>query len=156
MPDQQTIRFMGKTYPLVSVTDFTVDENLVLWHWAQIGPDQIPELAGVHVGVLAAIIEVSVAREDPRIQTRQLRQEIGKLKQTDLEEVLADLLGDDDTVETPTSAPTVSAPNDENTTSSGEDSSPTGASLRAVTEANGSGSGGSDGSSTSDLATSAG
>jgi hypothetical protein len=146
--------FNGTAYPLVPISDFSLDENLVLWHWAQMGPDEIPHLKGVHVGVIAALIEVAVARAEPRVQTRELRRMIGAMKQAELEEALADVV-DEEEPETPLDVESESA-SDESTSSSGGTSSPTGESRLAVVEANGSGSGGSDESSTSDLATSAG
>lgn len=151
MADEQVRRpnlmFEGHEYPSVSPVDFTIDECRVLWHWAGMGPDGIAELTSTHVGVIAAMIEVSVTRSDPRVNNRRLRQLIGKLTRADLEEVLADFPDDADEDETPQSAPLGATGTSETTGSSGTeptDSSGTGAMSLAAVPDQATGPGGSE------------
>ena len=153
-PKTPSITFNGTDYQAVLPDDFTIDEQMVLVHWTGMGPDALADFPGNHPGLIAALIEVSVARVELRVPQRQLRQMIGKLKTAELEGMLNDFGQEEDETETPPSAPAESSTSDENTTSSGADSSSTGAKPLAVVEANGSGSPGSAVSFTSPLATS--
>ncbi len=153
----KTIRFNGNDYPAVMPDEFTIDEQLVLMHWTGMGPDALAEFDGTHIGVIAAMIEIAVARQEPRVQTRQLRAMIGGLTQGDLEAVLEAFPDEQEAEEeTPPSAPAESSESSETGSTSGATSSSTGAKALVVVEASPSGFPGSDVSSASDLATSAG
>lgn len=151
MADEQSaaapiLKFNGRDYPLVQVGDFTMDEALILWEYAKIGPDKVAEVDGFHPGVVMAVIHVAVARVDSSTSA-QIRRAIGKMPMTQIEEVFADIsveVKEDDSV------PPTSALGDENlpvspsadsgmAPAAAEGSSDIGAPRPALAVANGSG-----------------
>src|SRR4029077_5127085 len=129
----------GKPYELVSLDDLTLDEAIVVWEYAKVSLDQIPDLEGFHPGVVAALIHVAVARAEPGETAKMIRQVVGKIKVSELEQVFADISEEVEEVPPP-SAPGSSSPS----TGSGETSEPTSELPPAPSAANGSGSPGSD------------
>ena len=55
----------AKPYELVTLDDLTLDEAIVVWEYAKLSLDQIPDLEGFHPGVVAALIHIAVARGEP-------------------------------------------------------------------------------------------
>jgi hypothetical protein len=128
----------GKHYELVPLDDLTLDEAQLLWDYAKLTLDQIPDLEGFHPGVTKALIHIAVARAEPGENTKTIRDTLGKLKIRDLETVFADISEEVEEVPPP-SEPDSSAPKG----SSGGSSSPTGESAPADSPENGTGSLGS-------------
>src|SRR4029077_6451145 len=81
----------GKPYELVSLDDLTLDEAIVVWEYAKVSLDQIPDLEGFHPGLVAALIHVAVARAEPGETAKTIRQVVGKIKVSELERVFADI-----------------------------------------------------------------
>jgi hypothetical protein len=134
----------GKPYELVNLNDLTLDEAIVVWDYAKVSLDQIPDLDGFHPGVVAALIHVAVARAEPGETQKSIRGVVGKIKVSELEQVFADISEEVEELPPP-SGPDASSPSSD----SGEGSSPTGEPAPAATEANGSGSPSSGTGSTS-------
>jgi hypothetical protein len=139
------ITFNGKPYELVTLDDVTIDEAIVVWEYAHVSLDQIPDLEGMHPGVVKALIHIAVARGEPGETQKTIRDAVGKLKMTDLQDVFQDISEEVDELPPP-SAPDASSPS----TGSGEDSSTTGGPAQEPAPANGSGSRGSATGATSD------
>jgi hypothetical protein len=128
----------SRVYDLVTIDQLTLDEAIVIWDYAHLSIDQIPDMDGFHPGVVAALIHISVARAEPGETARTIRRTVGQIKVADLEQVFMDISEDTDQVPPP-DAPSSSSPSD----GSGADSSGTGAPDPDNTQANGSGSPGS-------------
>jgi hypothetical protein len=129
----------GKPYELVMLSDLTLDEAIVVWDYAKVSLDQVPDLEGFHPGLVAALIHVAVARAEPGETQKSIRQVVGKIKVSELEQVFTEISVEVEELPPP-SATEPSSPS----TGSGETSSATGEPAPAPTEANGSGSPGSD------------
>jgi hypothetical protein len=141
----------AKPYELVSLDDLTLDEAIVMWEYTKLSLDQIPDLEGFHPGVVAGLIHVAVARAEPGESTKTIRQVVGQIKVSELQDVFADISVEVEELPPP-SAPGQSSPS----SSSGEGSSPTGEPAPEPTPANGSGSLSSDTGAASDRVTSVG
>jgi len=85
------IHVNGRTYPLVSLDELTLDEAMVFYDYTKMSLDEIPDLEGFHPGVVAALIHVAVARGEPRETGRQIRQAVGKIPMSSLEQVFMDI-----------------------------------------------------------------
>jgi hypothetical protein len=140
----------AKTYELVPLNDLTLDEAMVMWEYTKISLDQIPDLEGFNPGVTAALIHIAVARAETGETTKTIRQVVGQIKMSELEQVFAQISEDVEELPPP-NAPEPSSPS----SGSGETSSPTGEPAQAPTPANGSGSRGLDTGATYDRVTSA-
>lgn len=152
------IHFNGRDYDLVTLDQFTMDEDLVLWDYAHISADQVSEMEGFHPGVICALIHVSVARGEPDEKPRTIRKMVGGMPRSELETVFAGI--SEETEQEDERLPPPSAPDgkpDANASNSisGEGSLPTGAQPPAPGPAAGTGSRGLATGATSDLATSA-
>jgi hypothetical protein len=134
----------GKPYELVSISDLTLNEAIVVWEYAKISLDQVPDLEGFHPGLVAALIHVAVARAEPGETTKTIRQVVGRIKVSELEQVFADISEEVEEVPPP-SAPEPSSPSSD----SGGTSSIIGEPAPAPAPANGSGSPGSGTGATS-------
>lgn len=132
------ITFNGKPYELVTLDDYTIDEAIIVWDYAHVSLDQIPDIEGMHPGVVKALIHIAVARGEPSETAKTIRDAVGKLKMTDLQEVFQDISEETEELPPP-NEPEPSLPN----TGSGETSEPTGAPAPEPVPANGSGSPGS-------------
>lgn len=124
----------GNPYELVTLDDLTLDEAIVVWEYAKISLDQIPDLEGFHPGVTAALIHVAVARAEPGETAKTIRQVVGKIKVSELQQVFTDISVEVEELPPP-SEPESSLPS----SSSGETSEATGAPHPAPSEGNGSG-----------------
>jgi hypothetical protein len=129
----------AKPYELVTLDDLTLDEAIVMWEYTKLSLDQIPDLEGFHPGVVAALIHVAVARAEPGETAKTIRQVVGQIKVRELERVFADISVEVEELPPP-NAPGSRSPS----SGSGETSSTTGEPAQEPTEANGSGSPGSD------------
>lgn len=85
------IHVNGRTYPLVSLDELTLDEAMVVYDYTKLSLDQIPDLEGFHPGLVAALIHVAVARGEPRETGRQIRQTVGQIPVASLEQVFMDI-----------------------------------------------------------------
>src|SRR4051812_47187331 len=85
------IHVNGRAYPLVSIDELTLDEAMVVYDYTKMSLDQIPDLVGFHPGLIAALIHVAVARGEPRETARQIRQTVGAIPVSSLEEVFMDI-----------------------------------------------------------------
>src|SRR3954463_12599164 len=91
------IHVNGRHYPLVSIDELTLDEAMVVYDYTKMSLDQIPDLEGFHPGLIAALIHIAVARGEPRETGRQIRQTVGAIPVSSLEEVFMDIeVGDGD------------------------------------------------------------
>lgn len=147
--ERPKIKFNGREYEAVPVNEFTMDECMVLWDYAQMGPDQVGEIDGFHPGFTSALIHIAVARKESEVSAREIRRLIGALPWVELAQVFEAV-----SVEADDSGPPAGQPDDERsdagqTGTSGEVSSHTSAPLRAAIEASGSGAPRSDISATS-------
>jgi hypothetical protein len=85
------IHVNGRTYPLVSLDELTLDEAMVVYDYTKLSLDQIPDLEGFHPGLIAALIHVAVQRGEPRETARQIRQTVGAIPVASLEQVFMDI-----------------------------------------------------------------
>jgi len=85
------IHVNGRTYPLVSIDELTLDEAMVVYDYTKMSLDQIPDLEGFHPGLVAALIHVAVQRGEPRETARQVRQVVGAIPVASLEQVFMDI-----------------------------------------------------------------
>ena len=85
------IHVNGRTYPLVSLDELTLAEAMVVYDYTKLSLDQIPDLDGFHPGVIAALIHVAVQRGEPRETGRQIRQVVGQIQVSQLEQVFEDI-----------------------------------------------------------------
>ena len=85
------IHVNGRTYPLVSLDELTLNEAMVVYDYTKLSLDQIPDLEGFHPGLIAALIHVAVARGEPRETARQIRETVGQIHVSDLEKVFEDI-----------------------------------------------------------------
>jgi len=138
----------GRQYELVTLDDLTLDEAIVVWDYTKLSLDQIPDLEGFHPGLTAALIHIAVARAEPGETTKTIRQQVGRIKVSELEKVFADISVEVDELPPP-NAPDVSLPSG----GSGEDSSATSAPPPEATGQNGTGHPGSATGATSDQPT---
>jgi hypothetical protein len=132
------ITFNGKPYELVTLDDVTIDEAIIVWDYAHVSLDQIPDLEGMHPGVVKALIHIAVARGEPNETAKTIREMVGRLKMTELQDVFQDISEEVDELPPP-NEPDVTSPS----TGSGETSETTGEPLPAPNPGNGSGSPGS-------------
>jgi hypothetical protein len=132
------ITFNGKPYELVTLDDVTIDEAIIVWDYAHVSLDQIPDLEGMHPGVVKALIHIAVARGEAGETAKTIREMVGRLKMTELQDVFQDISEEVDELPPP-NEPDVTSPS----TGSGEDSSSTGEPAPAPSEGNGSGGPGS-------------
>jgi hypothetical protein len=145
------IHVSGRTYEFVPLDELTLDEAIVVWDYSQLSLDQIPELDGFHPGVIAALIHIAVQRGEPRETAQSIRRVVGAMKVSELETVFAGISEEvDDDAVPPSPATAPAGPKND----SGADSSATGAPAPVATEANGTGSPGSDTGATFDRLTS--
>lgn len=135
----------GRQYELVTLDDLTLDEAIVVWEYAKMSLDQIPDLEGFHPGVIAALIHVSVARAEPGELAKTIRQTVGRIKVAELQSVFVEISEEVEELPPPT-APEPSSPS----AATGAGSSPTGEPPPAANPGNGSGSPGSATGATSD------
>lgn len=145
------ITFNGKPYELVTLDDVTIDEAIIVWEYAKVSLDQIPDLEGMHPGVVKALIHIAVARGEPGESAKTIREMVGRLRMTELQDVFADISEEVEELPPP-SGPDVSSPSE----GSGETSPATSGPPPAPSEPNGSGSPGSATGSISDRVTSVG
>ena len=132
------ITFNGKPYELVTLDDVTIDEAIVVWDYAHVSLDQIPDLEGMHPGVVKALIHIAVARGEPGETPKTIREMVGRLKMTELQDVFQEISEEVDELPPP-NEPDAGSPS----TGSGVISEPTGEPAPAPSEGNGSGSPGS-------------
>jgi hypothetical protein len=85
------IHVNGRTYPLISLDELTLDEAMVVYDYTKLSLDQIPDLEGFHPGLIAALIHVAVARGEPKETGRQIRQTVGAIPVSSLEQVFMDI-----------------------------------------------------------------
>jgi len=138
------ITFNGKPYELVTLDDVTIDEAIIVWDYAQVSLDQIPDIEGMHPGVVKALIHIAVARGEPGETAKTIRDAVGRLKMTDLQDVFQDISEEVEELPPP-SADGESSPSE----GSGATSPATGEPRPAPSEPNGSGNPGWDTGSTS-------
>jgi hypothetical protein len=135
----------GRKYELVTLDDLTLDEAIVVWDYAHLSLDQLPDLEGFHPGVTAALIHIAIARVEQGESARTIRQTVGKIKVAELEQIFADISEETEMLPPP-DAPGQSSPSK----GSGEASGTAGAPDQGPSPANGSGSRGSAIGATSD------
>ena len=85
------IHVNGRTYPLVSLDELTLNEAMVVYDYTKLSLDQIPDLEGFHPGLIAALIHVAVQRGEPRETARQIRETVGNIPVSSLEQVFMDI-----------------------------------------------------------------
>jgi len=85
MADRPHINYGGREYDLVMLDQFTINEAIVLWNYAQLSLADIPDLEGFHPGVIAAIIHVSIARVEVDQSEKSIRKAVGAIPIADLE-----------------------------------------------------------------------
>lgn len=85
------IHVNGRTYPLVSLDELTLNEAMVVYDYTKLSLDQIPDLEGFHPGLIAALIHVAVQRGEPRETARQIRETVGNIHVSSLEQVFMDI-----------------------------------------------------------------
>jgi hypothetical protein len=139
------ITFNGKPYELVTLDDVTIDEAIVVWEYAHVSLDQIPDLEGMHPGVVKALIHIAVARGEPGESARSIRDEVGRLRMAELQDVFQDISEEVEDLPPPSAAEPTST-----SEGSGGTSEPTTGPHPAPSAGNGSGSPGSATGATSD------
>ena len=140
MADKPTIKFNGADYEAVPLDEFTIDEALILWDYAKMGPDEVVEVEGFHPGVVKALIHVAVARARPDVSARELGRLIGAVPLAKLDDIFQDISEEvDDPSVPPPSGPEPESKTDESNGSSGDGSSSGGARPLAVIPGDGSG-----------------
>ena len=85
------IHVNGRTYPLVSLDELTLNEAMVVYDYTKMSLDEIPDLEGFHPGLIAALIHVAVQRGEPRETARQIRDTVGAIPVASLEQVFMDI-----------------------------------------------------------------
>lgn len=153
MTDRQ-ITVNGRSYRMVAVNEFTLDEAMIVWEYTKLGLDQIPDLEGDHPGLVAALIHIAVARGEPDESYKSIRRVVGQLPVTELDNVFAQISEEADRLPPP-NGPDVARGPDATTNASGAGSETPGVSPPAVSLPNSSGSRGSATGATSDPVTSA-
>jgi hypothetical protein len=133
------ITFNGKPYELVTLDDVTIDEAIIVWEYAHVSLDQIPDIEGMHPGVVKALIHIAVARGEPNETAKTIREEVGRLKMTELQDVFQDISEEVEELPPPSAVGELSP-----SEGSGETSSTTGEPPPAPAAPNGSGSPGLD------------
>lgn len=86
----QQITVNARTYDLVPLDEVTLDEAIVVWEYAKLSLDQIPDLEGFHPGVIAALIHIAIARVENE-PAKTIRQVVGKIKVSELEKIFEDI-----------------------------------------------------------------
>lgn len=139
------INVNGREYDLVTYDDFTLDEAIIVERYTDKTLDQALPRPGEapSVGLVKALIHISVARAEPDENDRSIGQAVGRIKYIDLQNVILD------TSEVEDVPPPVAPVSSSSSADSGADSSPTGAPHPASTGEPGTGSPGSDTGATS-------
>lgn len=153
MSDRQ-ITVNGRSYRLVAVDEFTLDEAMIVWEYTKLGLDQIAELEGDHPGLVAALIHIAVARGEPDETYKSIRRIVGQLPVTELATVFAQISEEAEPLP-PTNWPADAAGPDATANVSGAVSETRGGPPQASSLQNGSGGRGSATGATSDQVISA-
>ena len=85
------IHVNGRTYPLVSINEFTLDEARVYTGYTKLGLDQAGDLEGFNPDVIAALIHVSVARGEPDATAAEIRRTVGQIPVASIHQVFQDI-----------------------------------------------------------------
>lgn len=81
-PDRKTrakITIDGTPYFLPPLDTLDIDEAIVLYNYSSMTFDQIWELEGLHPGVIAGLLHVSIQRSDRALREREVREMVGKV-----------------------------------------------------------------------------
>jgi len=88
------IEVEGTPYVLPPLDTFDLDEAMVMYRYSSLSFDQIFELEGLHPGVVAGLLHVGIARSDPSLREREVREMVGKVNMMNVLEQLAALAED--------------------------------------------------------------
>ena len=132
------LKFGGEEYEYVELTTLTLDEALVLHQYSGLTLDEVPD-AGFHPGVIMALIHISVARGNPRIKYKDLREAVGQTTYQELNDIFEDVATETEEKEEADRPPASAAPSGDGNEPDEQpknDSSPTisGAGSEASTE----------------------
>lgn len=115
----------GTPYVLPALDSFDLDEAMVMYRYSNLTFDQIFELEGLHPGVVAGLLHVAIARSDPALKERDVRDMVLKVNMMNVLEqfaVIAEAMEDPTPAEAPQPEPDSPRSNDDPTGSSGESS----------------------------------
>ena len=58
----------GSEYPLPEMATVTLDEAITIYNYSSLTIDQLEDVEGLHPGVIAALMHISIARQDPSLK----------------------------------------------------------------------------------------
>ena len=125
----------GQEYEFPTIDSITWDESILVERVSGHGLEELVEGESLPMGAVKAFVMVAVMRERPEVSEREISEAIGKIKLTEMQDMVQpDEPGTD--ADNPPSAPLGA---EASTTTSGDDSS-NGSDHRAAAPQNGSGS----------------
>jgi hypothetical protein len=119
------IEVEGTPYVLPALDTFDLDEAMVMYRYSSLTFDQIFELEGLHPGVVAALLHVAIARSDPALKEREVKEMVLRVNMMSVLEqlaMIADSLPDPTLAEAPQPEPNLPRSSSGPIGSSGESS----------------------------------
>lgn len=134
------IHWNGRDYPLVPIDQVTIDEAILIERYSGVTMDRIPEMDNVTLGVVKALIHISVARVEVDESEVSIGKAVGRTPYLDLQKILLAVSEEVDDESVP---PPNATSSDASSTGSGGSSEPTGEPAPDSSPENGTGSRGS-------------
>jgi hypothetical protein len=82
----------GTPYVIPPLDTFDLDEAMVMYKYSELTFDQIFELEGLHPGVIAGLLHVSIQRSDPALREKEVREQVKRINMMNVMEQLAELV----------------------------------------------------------------
>ena len=125
----------GKEYPIAGIETFNLDEAMVMYQYTGMTLDQVIDVEGMHPGMVAALLHVGMAREDPTAKAKDIEKAVRSSNLFDLINALAGEVEEGEVADPP-SLPLSEPPEQPETEPapdpSGEDSTDDGPTLQEV------------------------